>query len=345
MKNKLYLSLLILVVACQSEEKLPQKEGDLDFTGVDYFITQAETIEQIISIPGNTLPFEQVMVFSEVSGRVKKIYFEEGEIVNKGKLLLEMDTEILEAQKKQYEVELDLAQKERKRKKNLYESQAGTLEAYEQALSKEESLRAQIDYLNVQIRKAKIFAPFEGKIGLRLVSEGAYLTPNDQITTLAQISDLKVSFSIAQRYAHKVRMGQKIHVTPPSDSLKINTIEGTVYATESSIDQRTQMLTVRAKLKNKGNIIPGGFVAVEYNLGEEPNSIKVPSTAVTPVIDGQMIWKFQKGKAEKVKVNLGVRSSEYVQVFGNIKPGDTVVMTGLLGMEQGKNIKPKNRVQ
>ncbi|MEX1190536.1 MAG: efflux RND transporter periplasmic adaptor subunit [Brumimicrobium sp.] len=332
----------VLIASCEEETTaVDENQGEINFTEVDYYVTKGESIDQIISIPGKTMPYEQINVYSEINGRVKQINFEEGEVVKKGAVLVKIDTDILQAQKKQRQVELDLALKDRDRKKQLYENEAGTLEAFEQAQSSAANLEAQIDLLNVQIDKGIIRAPFNGKVGLRSISEGAFVTTSDLITKLAQIDKLKISFSVAQRYTSLVKVGQKIKISPPSDSIDINPLSAEVYAFEPTIDKNTQMLNVRAKLEKNKAFIPGGYVKVEYNLGASPNSILVPTGAIAPVVDGQIVWKFENNKAKRVKVNVGTRTNDQIQLFGDISAGDTVVVSGLLGMQEGKNIKPK----
>ncbi|HLV41720.1 MAG TPA: efflux RND transporter periplasmic adaptor subunit [Brumimicrobium sp.] len=345
-KKALLFSLpLFLAFSCGEDPGLKNNNGQIDYTNVDYYVAQPESFEEIITIPGKTMPFEQVKLYSEVNGRVKKIHFEEGNHVKKGQLLVTVDTDILQAEKSKLAVDLELAKKDETRKKTLLESEAGTQEALEQSESRTNSLKAQIQSLDVQISKGRITAPFEGTVGLRQISEGAFITTNDLITVLAQTNQLKVDFSIAQRHAHKVEKGQKVTLRPPSDSLNPTPISATVYAMNPVISENTQMLNVRAKIDNGQNIVAGGFVNVDYNLGETANSISVPTSAIVSVIDGQVVWAFENGKAIQRKVSIGNRSSSKVQIYGDVKPNDTIVITGLLGMRNGMSIKAKNEIK
>lgn len=345
-KKALLFSLpLFLAFSCSEDPGLKSKNGEIDYTNVDYYIAVPESFEEVITVPGKTMPFEQVQVYSEINGRVKKIHFSEGNTVKKGQLLVTMDTDILQAERNKLTVDLDLAQKDKARKQTLLESEAGTQEAFEQSESRVNSLKAQIQSLDVQISKGRITAPFEGVVGLRSISEGAFITTNDLITVLAQTNQLKVDFSIAQRYAHKIEVGQKVTLRPPSDSINPTPVNATVYATSPIINENTQMLNVRAKIDNSKNIVAGGFVNVDYNLGKSPNSISVPASAIVSVIDGQIVWAFNNGKAVQRKVNLGNRSNTHVQIYGEVKPNDTIVMSGLLGMRNGMSIKAKNEIK
>lgn len=347
--TKYYILIMLIgafISSCTNDEEITEDDNsEINFTAVDYTVVNAQMVEQILQVPGRTIPFEEVKIYSEINGRVKSINFEEGEKISKGKVLVKIDTDILEAEKKQLEVDFRFAEKDFQRKKLLYESEAGTLEAVEQAESNLEGLKAQIALINVQIDKGTIRAPFSGRIGLRQISEGAYITTSNLITSLAQTEKLKVSFSVAQRYASKVKMGQEITIKPTSDSLNVTTEKATVYAADPTIDQETQMYNIRAKMHKNSSIVPGGFVSIQYNLGKAENSIQVPTQAIAPVVDGQIVWKFNNGMAQRVKVNVGVRTSNKIQIFGDVQDGDTIVMTGLLGMQDGKNIKPKTEIK
>tara|TARA_B100000508_G_C11465616_1_gene282025 strand:+ start:8528 stop:9580 length:1053 start_codon:yes stop_codon:yes gene_type:complete len=331
--------------SCSETEGIKENPEQLDFTRVDYFVCETENLENIISIPGKTAPFEKIDVYPEISGIVEQIHFEEGAEVKQGQLLVSIDTDVLEAEREQLKVDLRLAKKNKARKKQLLESEAGTEEAYEQAVNQVEKLEAQIQSMNVQIEKGRIVAPFAGVTGLRYISKGAYVTPSDRITTLAQVDPLKVEFAVDQKFAHKVKKGQTFTIVPATDSLNAPEINGEVYAKDPMINESTKMLTVRGIVKEQEGLVPGGFVNVKYNMGVSSNSIKVPTAAIVPDMEGQIVWVFDNGKAKQVRVSVGTRSSEYIQVFGDIGAQDTVIMTGLLGMQPGKNVEPKKSVQ
>lgn len=338
-------SIALTLSSCNETEGIQENPEQLDFTRVDYFVCKAENLENIVNIPGKTAPFEKIDVYPEISGVVEQINFEEGAEIKQGQLLVSIDTDVLEAEREELKVDLRLAEKNKARKKQLLESEAGTLEAYEQAVSQVEQLKAQIKAMDVKIAKGRITAPFSGVTGLRYISKGAYVTPGDRITTLAQVDQLKVEFSVDQQFAHKVKQGQTFTIIPAADSLDAPEINGKVYAKEPMINESTKMLTVRGVIEEQEGLVPGGFVNVKYNMGVSKNSIKVPTAAIVPVMEGQIVWKFDNGKAKQVKVNVGTRSSEYIQVFGDLSANDTVIMTGLLGMQPGKMVEPKSAVK
>ncbi len=328
-----------LLASCSGEDETKQQNGQTRAMAVDYVIAHHESIEQVISIPGTVVSFESVELFSEISGRIKKVAFKEGSTVQKGTLLIQIDTDILQAQRKQLTIDLDLAKKDEARKKTLLSSKALSTEEYEQSFSKKESIQAQIELLEVQISKGSIRAPFTGKIGLRYVSEGAYITPATKITSIAQNSKVKIEFAVAEQFAARINSGQSIFVQSTIDT---NKIEAHVYATEPAVNESTRMLTVRAEVAGKDVLFPGSFVSVTYNLGANDKSIMIPSTALVPVLKGQKVWKMENGFAKSVSVSSGVRTSTEIQIIGEIQPGDTIITTGLLGLREGAAVTGKN---
>ena len=181
-------------------------------------------------------------------------------------------------------------------------------------------------------------APFSGRLGLRQISEGAYITPADKIVSIAQDDKVKIEFSVAERYAHRVQPGTTITLRTSTDSTSHS---AKVYATEPIVDANTRMLTVRAEMNGSPTVFPGSYVEITYNLGKDENSILVPTTALVPVLNGQKIWLIEDGKAKSIMVEPGIRTKDEVQVWGDVKQGDTIVLTGLLGIREGMDVKGK----
>lgn len=343
MKNINILIILgTLLLSCSEQQDSKMSIGSSHKTRIDFFIPEGENVTQEITIPGSVIPFEQVTLYSEVSGRVEKIFFEEGETIKKGAPVIKIDTDILASNKARITTALDFAEKDMARKKKLYESEAGTFQDYEEAQAEVARLEAELNEINVEINKSTLYAPFSGQIGLRDISEGAFIGNNDPIAALAQIKKVKISFSIPQRYANRVKTGQQVNVK--STGLDDDS-EATVYAFDPVVDESTRMLNIRATLSDSATIFPGSFVQVVYNLGEIPNSIMIPTAAITPVLNGQQVWLKKNGKAKSILVETGVRTADKVQIFGDIKIGDTVVTTGLLSMNEGMSLGAKNENQ
>jgi len=308
-------------------------------SAVEVFTIKQEDVPRLIEIPGSIIPAEEVQIFSEITGRVRKINFKEGQRVSKGALLIQVDTDVLRATRHQLMVQLDLATKDETRKKALLAAKGISTEEYERSASALASMKAEIELLDVQVSKGGIVAPFSGRIGLRRISEGAYISPTTLITSLVQDDVVKVEFSISEMYAAAVKPGQTITFKLENADKEY---KGKVYAFEPFVDAGTRMMTIRAELKNDGKLIPGTFVAVEYDLGMEKGAMMIPAESVVPVLKGQKILVVRNGKVEEVPVRVGIRTSDKVQVMGDLKEGDQVLTSGLLAVRPGMPVTIKN---
>ena len=331
------LALTLLLTAC-GEDKADLKAQKPPVITVDVVEIKAGEVLRSIAIPGSVIPNEQVDIYSEVSGRIQRIFFKEGQSVAKGTVLVQVDSDILKAQKAQLMVEQDLAQKDEARKKSLYQSKGISLQDYEVAQSALADSKAKLDLLNVQISKATIRAPFSGKIGLRHVSEGAFISSSTLITSIVQENPVKIEFSVPEKYARNVKIGQIIQFKTDGDS---KSYTGKVYAFEPRIDEGTRMMTVRASLPNPGGLIAGSFVSISYDLGKEENAFMVPTESVIPILKGQKVFVVRNGLVEEVAVEIGIRTPDKVQVIGNLKEGERVLISGLLAVRAGAPVKTK----
>jgi membrane fusion protein, multidrug efflux system len=331
------LALIFLLNSC-GEEKEDLKAQKAPVVTVDVVEIKAGEVLRSIAIPGSVIPNEQVDIYSEVSGRIQRISFKEGQSVAKGSILIQVDSDILKAQKAQLLVEQDLAQKDEARKKSLYQSKGISLQDYEVAQSALADSKAKLDLLNVQISKATIRAPFSGKIGLRHVSEGAFISSSTLITSIVQENPVKIEFSVPEKYARNVKIGQIIQFKTDGDP---KSYTGKVYAFEPRIDEGTRMMTVRASLPNPGGLIAGSFVSISYDMGKEENAFMVPTESIVPVLKGQKIFVVRNGLVEEVPVEIGIRTPDKVQVIGNLKEGDKVLISGLLAVRAGAPVKTK----
>lgn len=338
MTKYLIISLSLLLLACGAEEEQELAAAPAKPSTVEVVKIEAADVARRISVPGTILPNEEVELFSEVSGRIKSIAFREGETVQKGQLLIQMDVDLLRAQKKQLNIDLELAGKDAKRKSALFAAQSISEEEVEKAKSALESAQAKVELLEVQLSKSAIRAPFSGRIGLRRVSEGAFITPSTLIATLVQENPVKIEFAVSERYASSVKQGQFIHFSMERDKKEY---QAKVYAFEPKIDKGTRMITIRAVLNNPGKLISGAFVAVNYDLGNEVDAFMVPAESIIPILKGQKILVVRNGKVKEIPVEIGIRTADKVQVIGDIKSGEQVLISGLLAVREGMPVQTK----
>ena len=304
---------------------------------VDAIVVKSAQLDNKLNVTGSVLPNESLELKSEVSGKIIAIYFREGKPVKKGDMLIQMNDDEIEAQLEKQKYNRKLNEDNEFRQRKLLEKDAISQEEYDNALNRLNTTVADIRLLETQLAKTKIQAPFDGVIGLRFVSEGAYISPSTVIATLYNISPAKIEFAVPSRYSTQVAPGKKIRFTIESD---LQVYDGQVYAIEPRIDPATRTLKIRALAENRhGNLLPGQFVKVELILESINNAILVPTEAVIPEQAGKKVFILENGKAKEVFVETGMRTANSLEVLTGLKPTDTLLTTGILQLRPGMDVQ------
>jgi len=288
---------------------------------------------------GDILPAEEVNLTFETSGKVVAIYFTEGAYVKKGTVLAKINDAPLQAQLKKLETQVKLAEDRVYRQQTLLERDAVSQEAYQSVLTEYNKLQADIELVKAQIAQTELRAPFDGVIGLRQLSEGAFASPGTQIATLAKVSDLKIEFSVPETYSRDIHKGTPIEFTLTDDQGRDKTFRANVYAVESGINRATRTLTVRALYHNAGNqLLPGRYVSVKIMKDEIPDAISVPSEAIIPEMGENLVYLYKSGKARPVIIDGGIRTANRVQALSGVKAGDTLIISGVMQLRTGLDV-------
>jgi membrane fusion protein (multidrug efflux system) len=307
---------------------------------VDGFVVHRQSVSDDIQVPGSLLPAEETQIRSEVSGRIVKLNIQEGSTVQKGTLLVKLFDGDLQAQRRKLEVQLQIAQKTEERQRELLKISGVSQQDYDLSALQVDNLKADIMAVQIAIDKTEIRAPYQGRVGLRNVSLGSYLSPNDILATIRQVDQLKLEFSIPEKYAKSVDKGHRVR-------FKVDGGEGdhhaTVIATESGVDQATRTLRVRALVNaTHRELVPGVFAKVDLELGKDSEALMVPTQAIIPQARNKQIIVLRRDSAAFVVVETGIRDSAFVQVTSGLKDGDTVITTGLMAIRPNSKIKIGN---
>jgi membrane fusion protein (multidrug efflux system) len=301
-------------------------------------VKQQVLTDRIIRI-GSTLPDEEVNLSFESSGKVIAIYFREGTQVKAGDLLAKINDKPLQAQLKKLEAELPLAKERVYRQRTLLEKDAVSQEAFEQVTTEYEKLMADIELVKANIAQTELRAPFDGIIGLRSVSEGAYATLATVIAKLTKITPLKIEFSVPERYASDIAGGTPIAFNLETSDGPMRTFRASVYAVESKLDMETHSLKVRALYPNDdGAIQPGRYVSVEITKQEIKNALAIPSEAIIPEMGKNIVYLYKGGRAQPIEITTGLRTESHVQVQSGLSPGDTLITTGVMQLRMDMSV-------
>ena len=292
-------------------------------------------IAQTLSTVGTLRANESVTLVPELSRRLVKIHVEEGSEVAAGDLLFKLDDSDLTAELGEIEARLKLADTNRNRVARLLPSRAISQQESDTSIAEVSILEAQKATLAVRFSKTEIRAPFAGRVGIRQVSEGAYVSPATPLVTLQDVSRIKVDFPLPERYSSEVKTGQKFTFTVAGNG---EVFEGVVTVLEPAIDVATRSLLVRGLCSAPKGLRPGGFAEVTLTLDGLANGFMVPSQAIVPSARGQGVYVIEAGKAILKTVEIGMRTDEQVQILRGLNEGEVVAITNLLRIRPGLEV-------
>ncbi|MBC7846231.1 MAG: efflux RND transporter periplasmic adaptor subunit [Flavobacterium sp.] len=347
-KNLIYALLFITIggfiayriVSNKSKNEESKKFGDKGTpTIVTGIVIKTSTFDNNLSLSGSIEANEQIEIRSEVSGIVEGIYFTEGSYVNKGQILFKVNDIELKAQLRQASTKEGLTAENERRAKLLLQKEAISQEEFDVARADHSSAQAQTQLVRAQIAKTSVKAPFSGKIGLRSISPGTYITPSILVAKLVNTSKIKITFSIPEKYATQVKSGSIIDFTV-SGSTKVYTAK--IYAIEPEVEVSTRTLQIRAIADNTdGKLFPGTFADVKLPLAIIKDAIVVPTEAIVPVQDGKKVFISNMGKAKEVMVEATTRTDASILILSGLKAGDTLVTSGVMSLKDDAPIKVK----
>lgn len=297
-------------------------------------------LEQGLRAAGTLMASEEVDVTTEMSGLVKSIHFEEGARVRKGDLLVRINDDELQAQREKAVHQKRLIEEKVERQRILLEKEAVSQESFDQVQTDLLVIEAELQLLNTRIEKAQIRAPFDGTIGFRFVSPGSYLQPGARIAHLVKSSPLRIEFSIPERYQSEELVGRQIDFTVAGFSDKFT---ARVYAIDPMVDERTRSIVLRASYPNANfKLLPGMFANLHLIINTYENALQIPSEAIIPQMDGEMVFVYKNGKALFSPIKTGIRTENRVAVLEGLNPGDTLITTGVLQLRTGMPVSISN---
>jgi len=310
---------------------------------VDGFIVKPTSISEKIDVPGTLIANEATDIHPEISGRLVQLNVAEGKFVTKGSLLAKIYDGDLQAQLKKLEVQLDIAKTNEQRSAELLKIQGISKADYDASALNVSNIQADIDVTNANITKTEIRAPFTGKLGLKNISPGAYVTPLTVLASIQDVNQLKLDFTVPEKYSAQMNQGREVFFTTEGSG---RTYSARIIATESSVTQDTRTLNVRSLVQNKdAALVPGSFARVMLNFEPDTHALMIPSQAIIPQAGGKKVVVYQDSVAKFVDVTTGIRDSARVQILTGLKPGDTIVITGLMSIKPGGKIQVSNLSQ
>lgn len=314
-------------------------------------VVQPETWEETITAVGSLEAVQGVTVAAEMSGRVVRIAFQAGSRAQAGDLLVQLDTDSEKAQLRAAEATLELARIDWERKKKLRERNTISEAEFDNVDARYKQARAEVERIQAVIDKKTIRAPFDGRLGIRLVNLGQILNEGDPIVSLQSLDPIYVNFLLPQQQLARVEPGMSVRVT--TDALAGQVFEGTVTAINPQVDAATRNVEMQATLPNGAERLrPGMYANVEVVLPQRRQVLAIPATAVlyAPYSDSVFVVEEKKneqgGASGKVIrqqfVELGEARGDYLAVTSGLEAGQTIVSTGAFKLRNDQAVVVDN---
>lgn len=313
-------------------------------------VARRDLVESL-SLVGSLAPNETAQLRAEIAGQVRAVQFQEGDHVTKDQVLVKIDDAELRAQLAQAEASFHLAELNLKRSENLTEAKSMSQAEADRIRSEHASANAALSLLRVRVAKTEIKAPFDGVVGARTVSPGDYITAATVITTLDDLSRLKIDFQVPERFTSRVKAGTSftVRAQTPSGEAKA---QGEVYFISSVIDRATRSSQVKGYVASAPEgFQPGMFAGINLVLAIHRGVLTVPEGAILTTPSGSQIVAVREKDGEKVadlvSVQLGLRERGLVEIIP-LKPeslaeNQLVVASGVgaLVLYQGVKLEPR----
>ncbi len=300
---------------------------------------EAVPFESRLTFNGTLVADSAIDIKSELRGKIANIAFTDGQRVEAGELIVSIESGELAAELSSVREQLTLAETNAERLQNLFSSGSVTASERDDAVSRREVLKAEERRLAVRLEKTKLLAPFSGTLGLREVSLGDLIEADTLITTLQTIEDLKVDFSVPERYQALLEVGMSLSLWVAGYD---QSFSARVRAISPRVDINTRTIMVRADVANsERKLLPGNYARVEL-INRDEAALLVPSVAVLQSLEDVSVFTVQDGVAVRTEVKTGVRSDSQVQILQGLKVGDEVITQGIQSVRDGQRVDIRN---
>ncbi len=309
-----------------------------------------------ISGIGTLTASKGIDVTPQAGGTVTEINFESGQNVKKGDLLVKLDTASEEADLRSIAAELANTESELKRRQGLADKGIIAVTELDQLKTRKRVLEAGMDRRRAEIAQKYVYAPWDGRVGLRDIALGSYLAPGQKIVWLQKIDPIFIDFPVTESDYGRLAMGEK--VTATFNAFPAESFTGKIVTSDARVSGTSRMITLRAELPNPdGKLVPGMYADVRVDVGSEEQAVTVPQTAVTFSLYGDNVFVVNTVKAkdkdgkdidelvvERRFVKAGPVREGRVSIASGLKPGDQVVTAGHNKIDQGSKVVIDNSI-
>jgi membrane fusion protein (multidrug efflux system) len=290
-------------------------------------VRTATVVDRAESV-GTVRARDAVTITAKVTGIVQSIRFQEGQPVREGELLVDLDAAALRAELDQARALFDDARSQLVRARGLQPGQTITAQRLETLEAVTRQAEGRVRQAEARLQELRVLAPFSGRVGLRQVSVGALVQPGTVVTTLDDISRVRVEFSVPELFVARVRVGSP--VVARSGAFGDRRFEGRVAVVDTRIDTATRTIRVISEFDNADEALkPGLFMTVDIELERRNGALLIAEEALDPIGDRNFVYVVRENRARRVEVRLGQRMPGEVEVLSGLSAGDPVVVQGI----------------
>src|SRR6266480_7737856 len=307
----------------------------------------SESVPRFASGIGSLAAVHQVTITPEIGGRVTAILFTPGAEVKAGDPLVQLNDAPERGDLANYEAQSRMAALSLERNSQLANKQFASRETVDQNQSQLDQARAQILKTQALIGQKLIRAPFAGRLGIRQIEVGQYVSPGAAVVTLTDLKELYVNFTLASTWKGQIELGQKVNVT--ADAFPGRSFTATITTIEPQIRSDTRTLTAQAALANPDEaLLPGMFVNSAVVLPAEPDKVVLPETAVDYTLYGDSVYVVREEgsgadgkpilKVHRTPIKIGQRWEGKAAILDGLKAGEQVVAAGHVKLQDGAQV-------
>ena len=303
---------------------------------------EAVTLTDDVQAVGSLKSSQGVMLRPEVSGRIARLGFNDGQRVRRGQLLVQLDDTLQRAQLQQAEAQASIARTNLQRSRELLAQNFVSQSAVDQNAASLQVAEAQVALAQAQLARMKVMAPFDGTAGLKLVDVGDYVKDGADLVNIEDLAALTVQFALPERYIDRLRSGQAVEVAV--DALPGRSFKGRVIAVDSQVDANGRALQVLAQVDNPGALLkPGMFARPRVVFAQRVGAVVVPEEALVPLGASQFVFKVVDGAegqkvAQRLEARVGLRQPGKVEIVEGLLAGEMVVTAGQARLLRGDRV-------
>ena len=293
--------------------------------------------KNVIESLGTTQAKEQVEITSKYADLIDEIFFDDGDVVKKGDVLVRLGNKEAIANVEELEANLSESVAQLKRFQELLSSKATSKSLVDQQTAKTKGIKAQLQSAQTKLDDLTIRAPFDGVLGFRQISVGSFISVGSIIATLDNISTINVDFSLPERFLTLAKIG--LTIKSESTAYKGKTFIGTITSIDNRVDSITRTIKVRAEIDNSNRLLLAGML-LNVKIDQQVDTVlQLPESAIIPIEDKHYVYIAESNKAKRITVLIGRRQPGIVEIVGGITEGAEVIIEGALKLRDGSEVK------